>query len=405
MEGFVAEDKYQKLASEYAKIRAQASVLRKGILEEQSKNSNLRDQLKQKELEARRAEQEIDSLGFRNKQLELRVAALQEELATSEARKKDKDKKRSHHDKNDASHTNAMGNKGDISQDALIFEELQKKIIENAELTSLIDDKERSLQLHVERIKNMEDTIEKRNIEHADSERRLRKDIEALQSRNQELETKLVEAASMLGSEDALSASGSENTPLHNHHPTSHQMEIESRIHALEQEVAHWRSQYELSKLYADSMEIAETSLQGKEENRANSSCNSTTTAAGLTIIPSFADGKNKRDSGKDHHAMPCSKELLIFNHLSKKLEDLLKDKVWAESKVRSVETEVDNLQICLENATQELKNKDDQIESINQALHLLEEDMTTTRVNYDEQISVLTEQIISLSEQLAASK
>lgn len=119
-------------------IRAQASVLRKGILEEQSKNSNLRDQLKQKELEARRSEQEIDSLGFRNKQLELRVAALQEELATSEARKRDKDKKRSPHDKNDAAHNNAMANKADISQDALIFEELQKKIIENAELTSLV---------------------------------------------------------------------------------------------------------------------------------------------------------------------------------------------------------------------------------------------------------------------------
>lgn len=44
----------------------------------------------------------------------------------------------------------------------------------------------------------MEETLEKRNIEHADSEKRLRKDLEILQSRNQELETKLVEAASMV---------------------------------------------------------------------------------------------------------------------------------------------------------------------------------------------------------------
>lgn len=95
-----------------------------------------------------------------------------------------------------------------------------------------------------------------------------------------------------LGSEDALSASGSETTPLHNHHHNSHHSEIESRLHALEQEVAHWRSQYELSKLYAESLEIAETNLLCKEEIRANSSCNSTTTAAGLTIIPSFSDGK-----------------------------------------------------------------------------------------------------------------
>ena len=44
----------------------------------------------------------------------------------------------------------------------------------------------------------MEQMIEKRNIEHSEVEKRLRKDLETLQSRNQELETKLVEAASMV---------------------------------------------------------------------------------------------------------------------------------------------------------------------------------------------------------------
>ncbi|XP_075145881.1 uncharacterized protein LOC142220575 [Haematobia irritans] len=402
MEGFVAEDKYQKLAAEYAKLRAQASVLKKGILEEQIKSSNLRDQLKQKETESRRSEQEIDSLGFRNKQLELRVAALQEELATSEARKKDK--RRNVAEKNDPQQANLVGNSGpNVTQDALIFEELQKKIIENAELTTMIDDKERSLQLHAEHIKNMEETLEKRNIEHAENEKRLRKDMELLQCRNQELETKLVEAVSMMGSEDALSASGSETTPLHNHQ-NSHHSNFESRIQSLEKEITHWRSQYELSKLYADSLHVYDTTRNTNDDVKLNC-CSSTTTAAGLTIIPSFSDGKSKRDSGKESHTIPYSKELQIFNHLSKKIEEFLKDKVMAESKVSSIETEVDHLQGCLENATQELKNKDDQIQSINRALQMLEEDLTTTRVNYEEQISVLTEQVISLSEQLAASK
>lgn len=194
--------------------------MRKALLEEQSKNSTLRDQLKQKETTLRRAEQEIDSLGFRNKQLEHRVASLQDELVTTEARKKEKDvKKRGTTDKNEAQQVNLMsGRKDDMSQDSLIFEELQKKIMENAELTSLvikkspilkkniyefflhkqIDDKERSLQMHTEHIKSMEQMIEKHNVEHADVEKRLRKEMESLQSRNQELETKLVEAASMV---------------------------------------------------------------------------------------------------------------------------------------------------------------------------------------------------------------
>ncbi|KAI8129830.1 hypothetical protein FF38_04365 [Lucilia cuprina] len=407
MDGFVPEDKYQKLASEYAKLRAQASVLRKALLEEQAKSSTLRDQLKQKETTLRRAEQEIDSLGFRNKQLEHRVASLQDDLATSEARKKEKEsKKRGNNDKIEAQQVNLMSGHKD---DSLIFEELQKKIMENAELTSLIDDKERSLQMHSEHIKSMEQMIEKHNLEHADVEKRLRKEMETLQSRNQELETKLVEAASMLGSEDALSASGSDYTPYHNNNQiqhSSHQMmSSECRIANLEKEVAHWRSQFELSKLYTDTLHTKPTIEANASTSPGNLfNCSSTTSAAGLTSIPSVADGKSSRDS-KTEQFIPTTKELLLFNNLGKKFEDLLKEKLLAESRLASFMTEVDHLQNCLENATQELKGKDEQLDSINQALHLLEEDLTTTRVNYDEQISVLTEQVISLSEQLAASK
>lgn len=93
-----------------------------------------------------------------------------------------------------------------------------------------------------------------------------------------------------MGSEDALSASGSENTPLHNHQ-NSHQSTIESRIHGLEKEVAHWRSQYELSKLYTDSLKSLECQ-NISHDSKTNTSCSTTTTAAGLTIIPSFSDGK-----------------------------------------------------------------------------------------------------------------
>lgn len=111
-------------------------------MEEQAKSSSLRDQLKQKETILRRAEQELDSLGFRNKQLELRVASLQDDFATSEARKKEKDSKRkANSDKSDIQQVNLKGGTiggSDMSHDSLIFEELQKKIMENAELTSLV---------------------------------------------------------------------------------------------------------------------------------------------------------------------------------------------------------------------------------------------------------------------------
>lgn len=61
-------------------MRAQVSVLRKAVVDEQTCNSKLRDILKEREQSLRKAEQEMDSLTFRNQQLTKRVTVLQDEL-------------------------------------------------------------------------------------------------------------------------------------------------------------------------------------------------------------------------------------------------------------------------------------------------------------------------------------
>lgn len=53
-------------------------MLKKAVLDEQSLNNELRDQLKEKEVELRKSEQELDSLTFRNQQLIKRVTVLQD---------------------------------------------------------------------------------------------------------------------------------------------------------------------------------------------------------------------------------------------------------------------------------------------------------------------------------------
>uniref|UniRef100_A0A1B0A381 KLRAQ domain-containing protein n=1 Tax=Glossina pallidipes TaxID=7398 RepID=A0A1B0A381_GLOPL len=386
MEGFVSETKYQKLAGEYAKLRAQASVLKKAVLDEQSKSSGLRDQLRQKESTLRRAEQEVDSLGFRNKQLEHRVAALQDELAVNEGRRKDKDNKQGQRlGKPAVQQMNlSAGPDGDRVQEALMFEELQKKIMETAQLTTLIDDKNKELQIQEERIRSLESSLEKRNADHSEMEKKLRRELDILQIRNSELEAKLVEAASILGSEDALSASGSDSTPLHNNQQL--QTTAEERLTSLEKEVAYWRSQYEISKLYGDSFK----SNNAGQDRKRNVSlkpvlnelyCSSSTTAAGLSVQASCADVKSARDSLKEL-SIPPTREQLLFNNISHKYEELLRDKHSAESHVNSYKSEVDHLQNCLENATQELKAKDEQIQSINQASQLLEDDLVIKQKN-----------------------
>ncbi|XP_062318883.1 protein phosphatase 1 regulatory subunit 21 isoform X2 [Osmerus eperlanus] len=115
--------KYSKLAQEYSKLRAQNQVLKKAVVDEQASSTALKDQVKQREQSLRKAEQEMDSLSFRNQQLTRRVELLQEELSASEARVGGRRTK----------------GKGDSpsqqGQTQIVFDEdLQKKIEENERL-------------------------------------------------------------------------------------------------------------------------------------------------------------------------------------------------------------------------------------------------------------------------------
>ncbi|XP_014732938.1 PREDICTED: protein phosphatase 1 regulatory subunit 21 isoform X3 [Sturnus vulgaris] len=116
------QGKYQKLAQEYSKLRAQNQVLKKGVVDEQANSASLKDQLKMKDQSLRKLQQEMDSLTFRNQQLAKRVELLQDELALSEARGK-KNKK-------------SVEPSSQLSQEqkSVFNEDLQKKIEENERL-------------------------------------------------------------------------------------------------------------------------------------------------------------------------------------------------------------------------------------------------------------------------------
>ncbi|KAM4772623.1 protein phosphatase 1 regulatory subunit 21 [Rhinophrynus dorsalis] len=115
------QGKYQKLAQEYSKLRAQNQVLKKAVVDEQANSAALKEQLKMKDQSLRKQQQEMDSLTFRNQQLAKRVELLQEELSVMEAKGK-KTKKNV-----DSSHLSQ-------EQKSVFDEDLQKKIEENERL-------------------------------------------------------------------------------------------------------------------------------------------------------------------------------------------------------------------------------------------------------------------------------
>uniref|UniRef100_A0A8C9J364 Protein phosphatase 1 regulatory subunit 21 n=1 Tax=Panthera tigris altaica TaxID=74533 RepID=A0A8C9J364_PANTA len=109
------QGKYQKLAQEYSKLRAQNQVLKKGVVDEQANSAALKEQLKMKDQSLRKLQQEMDSLTFRNLQLAKRVELLQDELAVSEPRGK-------------------KNKKSGESSSHVFNEDIQKKIEENERL-------------------------------------------------------------------------------------------------------------------------------------------------------------------------------------------------------------------------------------------------------------------------------
>ncbi|XP_058020969.1 protein phosphatase 1 regulatory subunit 21 isoform X2 [Ahaetulla prasina] len=116
------QGKYQKLAQEYSKLRAQNQVLKKGVMDEQANSAALKEQMKMKDQSLRKLQQEMDSLTFRNQQLAKRVELLQDELALNEYKGK-KNKK-------------SGDSVSQLSQEQknVFGEDLQKKIEENERL-------------------------------------------------------------------------------------------------------------------------------------------------------------------------------------------------------------------------------------------------------------------------------
>lgn len=244
----------------------------------------------------RRAEQEVDSLGFRNKQLESRVGTLQEDLRKFEKNPKAKPKANA----DEVPHQN----------DTVLFnEDLQKKIFENFRLESLVSDKTTELELKTLRIEELEASVAKMTAEQAELDGKMRREIERLAAKNHDLEAKLVEASSIVGSDDTLYVSSECEQQQHISMASG-----EERSKVLEKEIVYWRTQYELLKIGLKVQELITVPVEGKKiELSAENAVND----------------KEARMQTKE-----SSKDQLLYQHFSTKIEDLFSQKCVAESKL-----------------------------------------------------------------------
>lgn len=281
---------------DHLQIRAQANVLKKAVIEEQARNVDVRNQLKEKEVEFRRAEQEIDSLTFRNQQLTKRITVLQEEL--------------------DKAQNKPKKGKGKVSENNsqipplpppnnILDEEFQKKIVENAQLLSQISDKDSEIESLYERIQQLEckvDYCEKSKVE---SECQYQGTIDKLERERNDLQRKLndrqkqeetVSWSSNEGRRDGYdfdvrgalsnhrqtepspfsspSASRRSSKSLGEGKPQKSQEESNEFLYAkpcdLEKEINHWKAQYHILKIKFDELEQREAAAPSQIDGNAS---------------------------------------------------------------------------------------------------------------------------------------
>ncbi|OBZ89934.1 Protein phosphatase 1 regulatory subunit 21 [Choanephora cucurbitarum] len=152
--------RYAKLFQQYSRLKAQHAVLKKAVIKEQASNVSLQGNIKEKEKELRKLQEQLDLLAFHNERLTKRIQAVQ-----------DNDQR--------GTHFSLLGGsiKKDLERSQQTLEEMQKdlqtKIDKNAELHS----EKVELEEKIEQSRNQIHDLEKRVAELQDENASLQAEV------------------------------------------------------------------------------------------------------------------------------------------------------------------------------------------------------------------------------------
>ncbi|CAF4798309.1 unnamed protein product [Pieris macdunnoughi] len=412
MEGLPSGDiqaKYQKLAAEYSKLRVHVKVLKKGVLDEQAKTNELREVLKEKEKSLRKGALEIDSLSFRNQQLTRRVSVLQDEIEQKPSKTTKKTKSKD--DK-------VVNNSSPAHLDAGLFqEELQKKIIENAQYASQLSDK-------TFEISQLKASIEDCNRHMSECESRYKCEIAKLKNKNQDLQFALEEArkeklegtakvqagslascngdflsegGSLIGSEDALSSVDDLNITE----------QLGNKLHNLELETQKLRMEYGLLEMENDSLKLEVSKhVSAAQRRRADAHDSGDFNAFNQTSVD--GEGRVTGLLGSLHVPFLINEEIeqreeRLTAYFRKKITALNSERDELLSNIEFYAKECEILRHRFEELEREKEADNNTIQDKHNTISRLEEELQSTSHNYEQQMSLLTEHLAALNDQLAA--
>ncbi|XP_047536815.1 protein phosphatase 1 regulatory subunit 21 [Vanessa atalanta] len=413
MEGLPSGDiqaKYQKLAAEYSKLRVHVKVLKKGVLDEQAKSNELREVLKDKEKSLRKGELEIDSLTFRNQQLTRRVSVLQDELDLLQNKLTKKSKSKG--DEKQASTSQAPS-----LDSGLLQEELQKKIIENAQYASQLSDK-------TFEVSQLQASIEDYQKHINESESKYKCEIAKLKNKNQELQFALEEAqkdklgviakpqtssqaascngdflsegGSLVGSEDALSSVDDLNI----------NDQLSTKAHTLEQENQKLRMEYELLEMENESLKLeiskhvsAAQKRRGETHDSGDFNSFSETSVDAGGVVSGLLG------------ALACplllarelqQREERVATHFRRRLAAAAARADLLQGKTDHYLQECEILRLRFDVMEREKEEAAHTLQEKHNTISRLEEELQSTSRNYEQQLGVLTEHVAALNEHIA---
>ncbi|OXA63479.1 protein phosphatase 1 regulatory subunit 21 [Folsomia candida] len=415
--------KYNKLATEYAKLRSQFPVLKRGVVDEQAKSAELTESLQIKDQSLRKLEQEVDSLNFRNKQLEKRIGVLQNELDEIAAK--------SHKGKRSGKDTSAQETPS--SSSTTLDYELISKIEENMKLQKQLSDVQQSSNFEIETLRSQLESLhnEETHKELMLSELTSLKsdnhsltfalqnsldEIEAYREQVKQMKEKIASPVHIPNSnttsanseqkklisadKSASSDSGMQGIDLEAEPP-----DLLEKLKTAMQQKEFWALEYQLLKMkyerisrkWEECKDILKT--LGREDLLLNSS-----EVTSPTIEPSNLMGKleivNLEGSDVDINGRSYEKE--VKEHMLKKINELVSLLQYADSQAVHFHNEGKAMRSLLTISCEKTHDLQQKLRASNSKELELKEELDLTKENYETQLTQLSEHLAIMNEKIA---
>jgi len=405
--------KYQKLATEYAKIRAQMTVLKKGLVDEQEKSTSLADQVHERDTQIRKQGSEMEAVLFRNQQLAKRINLLQEE-ADAAASKKGRSRWKRDRSGSKERH-GQMNSLGVDSAEQVINEELVAKITENAELKVKLNDIETQHAANTQALKLRIEDLEREKVELSSGVKvreteasnfakdlkletsQLNTKIEYLEKelvdKNEKIVTQQVQLESVMERCDALEKKA---TPVQSNDVTTQYNFVDE---ALEEERA--GEERERASL-AQRLETNLTKIKDLEKDREHWKLEYQLIQIKMEKLKQESSQPASEISNMELDEVMALREEELKSVWEAKIDELISSRLMADSKAVAYYLELEALTSRLYNKKKEGEKLSREASTARLEEDKVREEIATTKENYESQLSVMSDHLASMNTKLA---